>query len=170
MTAPVGIAFVGMGWWGKKMLSVLEAAPGDIRVVRAVEPNLDTVQALCAEKGIALSANYADALERPSGGGGSTGNAARLARRADRSRRRRRESMSSAKSRWPSPKPGAEKAVRPLPGSGAGARHGARAAMGSANRGSARQGRRRQNSAGFTRSRPISATTNFLRLTATTGA
>ena len=65
MSAPVGIALVGMGWWGKKMLSVLEAAPADIRVVRAVEPNLETVRALCAEKGIALSANYADALNDP---------------------------------------------------------------------------------------------------------
>jgi predicted dehydrogenase len=65
MTAPVGIALVGMGWWGKKMLSVLQAAPADIRVVRAVEPNLETVRALCAEKGIALSADYTDALRDP---------------------------------------------------------------------------------------------------------
>ena len=65
MTAPVGIALVGMGWWGKKMLSVLQAAPADIRVVLAVEPNLETVQALCVEKGITLSANYADALNDP---------------------------------------------------------------------------------------------------------
>ena len=43
------------------MLAVLQAAPADIRVVRAVEPNLDSVRALCADKGIALSADYADA-------------------------------------------------------------------------------------------------------------
>jgi predicted dehydrogenase len=54
-----------MGWWGKKMLTVLEAAPADIRVARAVEPNLETVRALCAEKGIALSADYPDALRDP---------------------------------------------------------------------------------------------------------
>jgi len=54
-----------MGWWGQKMLAVLEAAPADIRVVRAVEPNLDTVKAKCAEKGIPLTANYADALADP---------------------------------------------------------------------------------------------------------
>jgi predicted dehydrogenase len=65
MSGPVGIALVGMGRWGKKMLSVLEAAPADIRVVRAVEPNLATVEALCAEKGIPLSADYADALNDP---------------------------------------------------------------------------------------------------------
>ena len=49
MSRPVGIALIGMGWWGKKMLNVLAAAPADIRVVRAVEPNLDTVKTLCAE-------------------------------------------------------------------------------------------------------------------------
>lgn len=65
MNGPVGIALVGMGWWGKKMLSVLEAAPSDIRVVHAVEPNLATVQALCAEKEIPLSADYAGALNDP---------------------------------------------------------------------------------------------------------
>ena len=65
MSQPVGIALVGMGWWGKKMLNVLGAAPADIRVVRAVEPNLETVRALCAEKGVALSADYADALADP---------------------------------------------------------------------------------------------------------
>jgi predicted dehydrogenase len=65
MSRPVGIALVGLGWWGQKMLTVLAAAPADIRLVRAVEPNLETVQALCAAKGIALSADYADALADP---------------------------------------------------------------------------------------------------------
>ena len=62
---PVGIALVGMGWWGKKMLSVLEAVPQDIAVLRAVEPNLDSVRELCAEKRIPLSADYANALNDP---------------------------------------------------------------------------------------------------------
>jgi len=65
MSEPVRIALIGMGWWGKKMLSVLEAAPDEIRVVRAVEPNIDTVADLCAEKGIALSTDYDDALSDP---------------------------------------------------------------------------------------------------------
>jgi predicted dehydrogenase len=65
MTRPVGVALVGIGWWGKKMLNVLAAAPSDIRVVRAVEPNLETARALCAEKGVALTADYADALSDP---------------------------------------------------------------------------------------------------------
>src|SRR3974390_1708271 len=65
MSRPVGIALIGMGWWGKKMLNVLGAAPNDIRVVRAVEPNLESVAALCADKGVKLSADYADALADP---------------------------------------------------------------------------------------------------------
>jgi predicted dehydrogenase len=65
MREPVRIALIGMGWWGKKMLAVLQAAPGDIRVVRAVEPNVESVAALCAERGVALSSDYADALADP---------------------------------------------------------------------------------------------------------
>jgi predicted dehydrogenase len=65
MGAPVRIALVGMGWWGQKMLNVLRAAPEDIRVVRAVEPNVEAVEALCAEKGVPLSADYAAALNDP---------------------------------------------------------------------------------------------------------
>jgi predicted dehydrogenase len=62
---PVRIALVGMGWWGRKMLRVLDAAAADIRVVRAVEPDLAAVRALCADRGIALSADYADTLDDP---------------------------------------------------------------------------------------------------------
>ncbi|KAF0113470.1 MAG: Oxidoreductase-like protein (Modular protein) [Rhodobacteraceae bacterium] len=65
MSEPVRIALIGMGWWGKKMLAVLQAAPGDIQVVRAVEPDVASVAALCAERGVALSADYADALADP---------------------------------------------------------------------------------------------------------
>jgi predicted dehydrogenase len=65
MTGPVGIALIGMGWWGQKILNVLQAAPADIRVVRAVEPNIQTVKRECAQKGVPLSANYADALNDP---------------------------------------------------------------------------------------------------------
>jgi predicted dehydrogenase len=65
MGEPVRIALIGMGWWGLKMLSVLEAAPADIRVVRAVEPNIEAVRALCGGKDIQLSADFADALRDP---------------------------------------------------------------------------------------------------------
>jgi predicted dehydrogenase len=65
MAGPVGIALVGMGWWGQKMLAVLQAAPDDIRVVRVVEPNVSAVRELCEGRGIPLSADYADALNDP---------------------------------------------------------------------------------------------------------
>ena len=65
MSRPVGVALIGMGWWGKKMLNVLGAASSEIRVVRAVEPNFDTARAICAEKGVILSADYAEALAAP---------------------------------------------------------------------------------------------------------
>lgn len=65
MSEPVRIALIGMGWWGKKMLAVLQAAPEEIRVVRAVEPNVDSVAALCAERGVVLSSSYADSLADP---------------------------------------------------------------------------------------------------------
>ena len=65
MKGPVGIALIGMGWWGQKILNVLQAAPADIRVVRAVEPNIEAVKAVCAQKGVPVSANYADALNDP---------------------------------------------------------------------------------------------------------
>ena len=65
MSEPVRIALIGMGWWGKKMLAVLQAAPQDIRIVRAVEPNTESVAALCAEREVTLSADYADALANP---------------------------------------------------------------------------------------------------------
>jgi predicted dehydrogenase len=64
-TDPVRVALIGMGWWGRKMLSVLDAAPRDIRVVRAVEPNLDPVRELCASHGVTLTADYVDALNDP---------------------------------------------------------------------------------------------------------
>jgi predicted dehydrogenase len=47
------------------MLNVLGAAPGDIHVARAVEPNLETARAICAERGVALSSDYSDALNDP---------------------------------------------------------------------------------------------------------
>ena len=65
MTGPVGIALIGMGWWGQKMLNVLQAAPADIRVVRAVEPNIEMVRAVCEQRGVQVSVDYADALNDP---------------------------------------------------------------------------------------------------------
>jgi len=65
MTSPLGIALIGLGWWGKKILNVLATAPADIRVVRAVEPNIEAVRGLCEDKAVVVSADYADALTDP---------------------------------------------------------------------------------------------------------
>lgn len=65
MSAPVGIALIGLGWWGQKMLDVLQAASDEITVLRAVEPNLAAVQALCDARGLPVSDRYEDALDDP---------------------------------------------------------------------------------------------------------
>jgi predicted dehydrogenase len=62
MNGPVRIALVGVGWWGHKILDVLQAAAEEIRIVRAVEPNVELVKTVCAEKDIPLTDDYADAL------------------------------------------------------------------------------------------------------------
>ena len=38
-TAPVKVAMIGLGWWGKKMTAVLQNAKQDIEIVCAAEPN-----------------------------------------------------------------------------------------------------------------------------------
>ena len=38
-TGPVKVAMIGLGWWGKKMTVVLQAARADIEIVCAAEPN-----------------------------------------------------------------------------------------------------------------------------------
>ncbi|MCW6509259.1 Gfo/Idh/MocA family oxidoreductase [Hyphomicrobiales bacterium BP6-180914] len=65
LSDPVQVALIGMGWWGQKILNVLQAAPADIRVVRVVEPSLESVRSNCEQKGIPVSADYADALADP---------------------------------------------------------------------------------------------------------
>ncbi|MBO6639119.1 MAG: Gfo/Idh/MocA family oxidoreductase [Roseitalea sp.] len=65
MTKTVRMAMVGLGWWGQKMLSVLETARDEITVVRAVEPNVDAVKDLCRDKSLPLGADYAEALTDP---------------------------------------------------------------------------------------------------------
>ena len=63
MTLKIGM--VGLGWWGLKMVSVLQAAPDDIEIVRAVEPNLSSVEDFAKEKGLLVTTNYADVLNDP---------------------------------------------------------------------------------------------------------
>ena len=37
--APVKVAMIGLGWWGKKMTAVLKKAGADIEIVCAAEPS-----------------------------------------------------------------------------------------------------------------------------------
>lgn len=55
---------VGLGWWGRKMVVVLAGARAHLDVVCAVEPALGA-EDFCAEHGLKLLANYADALQNP---------------------------------------------------------------------------------------------------------
>jgi len=57
------VAVVGLGWWGRIMVSLL-AGSKRLRVVRAVEPRPDAA-AFAAQHGIPCSADYAAALADP---------------------------------------------------------------------------------------------------------
>lgn len=54
---------VGLGWWGRKMVTVLRAAGVHLDVVVAVEPE-PAARTFCAEHGLALTTSYAEALAR----------------------------------------------------------------------------------------------------------
>jgi len=55
---------VGLGWWGRKMVAVLEAARADLDVVVAAEPD-PAAEEFCAPRGLALTRRYEEALARP---------------------------------------------------------------------------------------------------------
>jgi predicted dehydrogenase len=59
---PLRVAMVGLGWWGRKMVSVLQSAHADIDIVAAVEPDV-SANAFCAERGLSLARDYDDALK-----------------------------------------------------------------------------------------------------------
>ncbi|MBX3569733.1 MAG: Gfo/Idh/MocA family oxidoreductase [Rhizobiaceae bacterium] len=54
---------VGLGWWGRKMVAVLQAARADLDVVVAVEPN-PAAKEFCEEHKLALTTSYEEALAR----------------------------------------------------------------------------------------------------------
>ena len=62
-TGAVRVAMVGLGWWGKKMVSVLKGAGDKLDIVCAVEPNPDA-RAFADEQGLTI-VSYAEALARP---------------------------------------------------------------------------------------------------------
>ncbi len=64
MSAPVKVAMIGLGWWGKKMTAVLKNAGKDIEIVCAAEPNPSGAE-FAAANGFAHYTNYKDALKHP---------------------------------------------------------------------------------------------------------
>jgi predicted dehydrogenase len=60
----VKIAMVGFGWWGRKMVDVLEHS-SVVQVVRIVEPNTNAARPVADEKRIPLSADLGEALADP---------------------------------------------------------------------------------------------------------
>ena len=59
----VRVAMVGLGWWGKKMVTVLKGAGDKLEIVCAVEPD-PSAQAFASENGLDLIARYDEALAR----------------------------------------------------------------------------------------------------------
>ncbi len=62
---PVRVAMVGLGWWGKKMVSVLKGARQDLDVVCAVEPNAAAAKDFVAANDLNHFADYEKALAMP---------------------------------------------------------------------------------------------------------
>ena len=62
--APVKVAMIGLGWWGRKMTAVLQNAKQDIEIVCAAEPNPDGV-AFASQNGFTCYPNDSEALKHP---------------------------------------------------------------------------------------------------------
>lgn len=65
MSGPVRIALVGLGWWGQKITAVLKAAPDEVAILRAVEPNETVARAFAATHGIPVTPDLDTALADP---------------------------------------------------------------------------------------------------------
>ena len=62
-SGPVRVAMVGLGWWGRKMVTVLKAAGEHLDVVVAVEPDPSATE-FAAANGLDLTTDYDGALAR----------------------------------------------------------------------------------------------------------
>lgn len=61
---PVGAAIVGLGWWGKKMATLVNAGGAQMRFVHGVDPNPE-VQGFAADLGMRFSSDLSAALTDP---------------------------------------------------------------------------------------------------------
>lgn len=64
MNSPVNAAIVGLGWWGKKMTTLVNAGGADMCFTRGVDANLDAA-AFAAENGLTFSQDLTDVLTDP---------------------------------------------------------------------------------------------------------
>ena len=55
---------VGIGWWGRKMVSVLQSSKNKLDIVCAVEPD-PAGKSFCDEHGLSLLTSYDEALQNP---------------------------------------------------------------------------------------------------------
>ena len=126
-------------------------------------------RALCAEKGVAADGRLRGCARRSGGRSRRAGDAARAAWRTDRGRRRGREARVLREAA------GLDQGRRregrsPVPRRRPRSRHGARAAVGAADRRRCWPRPTPENSGAFTRSRPTSVMTSSWRSIGTTGA
>ncbi len=61
----IGVAMVGLGWWGRKMSGLVHTRSRTMRLVRAVEPDHNAAAPFARDLGVPLSADYAEALADP---------------------------------------------------------------------------------------------------------
>jgi len=61
---PVATALVGLGWWGRKMASLVNAGGAQMHFVRGIDPNADAA-AFAAEMGLQYSTDMDEALNDP---------------------------------------------------------------------------------------------------------
>ena len=64
MSERVRVAMVGLGWWGRKMVAVLQGAD-EIALLRAVEPDTDAARDFAEANGLRLDADLEAALADP---------------------------------------------------------------------------------------------------------
>ncbi|NLS02965.1 Gfo/Idh/MocA family oxidoreductase [Rhizobium sp. P32RR-XVIII] len=61
---PVIAALVGLGWWGKKMASLVNSGGAEMHFVRGIDPNPET-ETFAKEAGLQFSTDLAEALADP---------------------------------------------------------------------------------------------------------
>jgi len=61
----VGVALVGLGWWGRKMGALIKAQGKAIELVRAVEPNEAAAKQVGAQLGVPVTSDLEPALADP---------------------------------------------------------------------------------------------------------